>query len=80
MQIVIDIPEDEYNIVKYGQYGNINIDIVRKAIAKGTPLPKGHGRLVDADAILEEPSGNTYIDLNIAEVIIDADKAESEGK
>ena len=51
MQIVIDIPEDEYNIVKYGQYGNINIDIVRKAIAKGTPLPKGHGRLIDADAL-----------------------------
>ena len=51
MEIVIKIPEDEYNIAKYGQYGNINVDIVRKAIANGTPLPKGHGRLVDADAL-----------------------------
>ena len=53
MQIVIDIPEDEYNIVKYGQYGNINIDIVRKAIAKGTPLPKRHGKLFDVNDILD---------------------------
>lgn len=51
MKIVIDIPEDEYNLVKYGQYGNINVDIVKKAIANGTPLPDHHGRLIDADAL-----------------------------
>lgn len=38
IEIVIKIPEDEYNIAKYGQYGNINVDIVRKALANGTPL------------------------------------------
>lgn len=46
IELLIKIPEDEYNIAKYGQYGNINVDIARKAIATGTPLPKGHGRLM----------------------------------
>lgn len=51
MKLVIDIPEDEYNIAKYGQYGKINVDIVRKALADGTPLPKGHGRIIDESKI-----------------------------
>jgi len=38
IELVIKIPEDEYNIAKYGQYGNINVDVVRKAIADGRPL------------------------------------------
>ena len=38
------------------------------------PLPKGHGRLIDADAVLVEPFGNTYKDMDIAETIIEADK------
>jgi hypothetical protein len=46
-------------------------------IQEGTPLPKGHGRLIDADAVLEEPIGNTYKDIDIAETIIEA---ESEDK
>lgn len=51
IELVIKIPEDEYNIAKYGQYGNINVDIVRKALAHGTPLPKGHGDLKDISKI-----------------------------
>lgn len=51
MEIVIKIPDEVYNIAKYGQYGNINVDVVRKAIADGTPLPEHHGRLIDADVI-----------------------------
>jgi hypothetical protein len=53
IELVIKIPEDEYNIAKYGQYGNINVDTVRKALANGTPLPEHHGRLIDADALEE---------------------------
>ena len=95
MQIVIDIPEDEYNIAKYGQYGNINIDIVRKALANGTPLPKGHGRLIDENKLLEnlKESANHHANNSREEsllyrdrvivmeqpTIIDADK-ESEEK
>ena len=47
MQIVIDI-DDEL-------YANVTSDIwcgnyaVQQVIKNGTPLPKGHGRLIDAD-------------------------------
>lgn len=56
MQIVIDIPEKIYN--RYINYTESYIDfvfvgteeILVKAIRNGTILPKGHGRLIDADA------------------------------
>lgn len=59
-----------------GAYELETIDMFLKAFKNATPLPKGHGRLIDADAVLEEPIGNTYIDIDIAETIIEA---ESEG-
>lgn len=46
MKIVIDIPEYIYKICQ--NHG----DIVYKSIANGTPLPKGHGRLVDMSEVL----------------------------
>lgn len=48
------------------------------SILNGTPLPKGHGRLIDADAVLVEPLGNTYKDIDTAETIIEADRREEE--
>lgn len=88
MQIVIDISEGEYNIAKYGQYGNINVDVVRKAVANGTPLPKGHGKIVDVNDILdrigledndvnrEENAGEivTLEDFDYIPTIVEADK------
>ena len=56
MQIVIDIPEDDYQRIcetKLPSYGAIT-DIIHRAfkyIKNGKPLPKGHGRLIDADAL-----------------------------
>lgn len=49
MQIVIDIPDEEYEDVKkasgcYYDFG--------KAIVNGTVLPKGHGRIGDLDQVL----------------------------
>ena len=48
MQIVIDISEDDYRKV---QDGRASVSMMRKAMRNGTPLPKGHGSLKDADAI-----------------------------
>lgn len=49
MKIVIDIPEEEYKCVQItGHIGNATQ--VSNAIFTGKPLPKGHGRLIDADA------------------------------
>lgn len=50
MKIVIDIPDEEYKLDKLvAESGMGNTAILR--ILGGTPLPKGHGALKDADAI-----------------------------
>ena len=46
MQIVIDIPEEDYEYLKaHNKHG------LYSSILNGTVLPKGHGRLIDVDAI-----------------------------
>lgn len=52
MQIVIDIPEEEYK--RWKEDGEIDALIVRDALQNGTPLPKGHGRLIDADSMIAD--------------------------
>lgn len=53
MKIVIDINEKiiqqakHYHDLPYDDY----VVRVAEAIANGTPLPKGHGRLIDADSV-----------------------------
>lgn len=84
MQIVIDIPENIYK--------QFNVDCIYYpddgkdlcvAVVKGTPLPKGHGRLIDADAIINTlgcSDRDIYVKACIEEdapTIIEADKAES---
>lgn len=46
MQIVIDIPTEQYNNIVYE-----DVDRLRECIKNGTVLPKNHGRLIDADAL-----------------------------
>ena len=60
MQIVIDIPEEKY--MEYKRIGDSR-DVLFEAIRKGTPLPKKHGRLIDADA-LEKRMLDREIELN----------------
>lgn len=56
MKLVIEIPEKIYNYVnaEWKDIPNPTIEspisIICNAIINGTPLPKGHGRLIDADA------------------------------
>lgn len=49
MQIVIDISDEIYNIVKKRNLRFDEIYEIEESIRNGTPLPKGHGRLIDAD-------------------------------
>ena len=63
MQIVIDIDDEYYALVRKGyiikRYPN-DWDIafedkwLSRLIENGTPLPKGHGRLIDADALMKK--------------------------
>lgn len=47
MEIVIKISDKDYQLMKDG---HIPFNIHDK-LMNGTPLPKGHGRLIDADAL-----------------------------
>lgn len=62
MQIVIEIDDNVYDLIKHYER---SIDIIEeendtleitlmRAIIKGTPLPKGHGRLGDLDAVMND--------------------------
>ena len=89
MQIVIDIPDEVYEEIQV-KFLNTKVNpitIIDRAIYNGTPLPKGYGRLIDADAyydsIKEHYFDNstvmrcTEIALDNAPTIIGADEAES---
>lgn len=57
MQIIIDVPEGEYE--ELTQIGESTIPLglllnFRKYIRNGTVLPKGHGRLIDADTVKKQ--------------------------
>lgn len=60
IELVIKIPEEEYRwIIKSDE--TVFADVASKecmmhAIKNGTPLPKGHGRLVDGDALWNKMS------------------------
>ena len=100
MQIVIDIDEDTYRYMQSrcmyqnkGDKGLSKFEEAGVAIKNGTPLPKGHGRLISEpteEEIAKTIGGkNDFADCireavktvfaNV-QTIIDADKAESEDK
>lgn len=49
MQIMIDIPKEEYERLAY-----IDILKLRTYIENGTSLPKGHGRLIDESDLMPD--------------------------
>jgi hypothetical protein len=94
MQIVINIDEKIYKrILPYKDVpviSNLCNDYpeITYAIANGVPLPKSHGRLIDADAInLKDISpvdgfsvyGATAEDIDLTPTIIEADRSEEDG-
>lgn len=48
MQIVIKLTEDDYKKV---QDGRAAVTVMRNAIRNGKVIPKGHGRLIDAEEL-----------------------------
>lgn len=70
MQIVIDIDEDDFKIIQHNVAINhplcpLSEEVVVTKIANGTPLPKGHGRLGDLDALKVEMSNGIKAGLMI---------------
>ena len=84
MQIVIDIPKEMYNLILSEKYElNNGADYSARCVQNGIPLPKGHGRLIDADKLIDSDriiadSRKCHyipmIDVYQAPTIIEADK------
>ena len=89
MKLVIDIPDELYNYMcseqPYDKHLDKRFDFqIRDTVKKGTPLPKGHGRLLDENDILDTDNndGGWYDLVDMPEYIkgvkgiIEADKEE----
>lgn len=84
IELVIKLSEEEYKYIMGMQFcilgirgGKGLLSGILNAIRTGIPIPKGHGRLIDADALpldaIDDANyGSNYI--RIAPVIIEADK------
>lgn len=59
MQIVIEIPDGTKNAIDVGTINQVLTSKVWSAIKNGTPLPKGHGRLIDADKAIAKICGGS---------------------
>lgn len=92
MELVIKIDEAEYN--KICNYDGMNITRMMSVIQNGTPLPKGHGDLIDRNALiteletdyhnsLTESGAHLFVEITSyiddAETIIEADKESNDG-
>lgn len=79
MKLVIDIPENLYKAAINGLNAEEIWDL-RVAIKNGAPLPKVHGRLIDADELIEGKVANdwTRIQAECAPTIIEADGGDAE--
>lgn len=85
MQIVIDIDEDYYKIIKHDVDQGMDYKPC-VLIANGTPLPRHHGRLIDENKVIDEivceEIDGRYYDVIYAhsvydaETIIEADEEE----
>lgn len=53
IELVIKMPEEEYK--RWKEDGEIDAVIVRDALINGTPLPKGHGDLIDVNRKITVP-------------------------
>lgn len=88
MKVIIDIPEDVYVARKYGDISPWITGTILDAVEQGTPLPKGHGRLIDADKLCQTPIDSTDLpcgkclmvydvdEIADAPTVVDADKGE----
>ena len=83
MQLVINVPDDMYELIKSDPKAYYPCG---EWIINGTPLPKGHGRLIDVKQIPVEQECVWGVDgyctterkyyVNSAPTIVEADKGE----
>ena len=81
MEIVININNSTYEAIKHEYYAEPQQKLLLDAIKNGTPLPKGHGRLIDGDNIKTAFPSGEYVrtesvraTIDHEDTIIEADK------
>lgn len=74
LKLVIEIPENEYGLIKEIYEKNDIVESTYSYIYHGTPLPKGHGRLI-AEPTEEEIAKTVGGQNDFAECIRDSVKA-----
>lgn len=86
VEVVIRIPKKKFDVLM--ETGDCSLNHNERAIKHGTVLPKGHGRLIDADAINihdvspaygMEVYGVTQDDIEYEPTVIEADKEVTNG-
>ena len=90
MQIVIEIDNEHYERIMRLEEGVTVYPTtlaLYEAVKNGTPFPKGHGRLIDADAFFKSASIKFYTTnlfshiistIDNAPTVIEADKEEQD--
>ena len=83
MKIVIDISEHIYEQIMadskvYVLDNEVDRILIENAIYNGTPLPEGHGRLIDADKLQRVDHIVLESMIDNAPTIIEADKESKE--
>jgi len=63
MELIIKIPEDSYRATCSGSMLPPDVKNVVNAIKDGTPLPVGHGNLIDVDCLREDFKASRRISL-----------------
>lgn len=85
MKIVIDIDENVFTRLFDNGVDTSPEDreVIDRTVRNGIPLPKGHGRLIDADAYINKTAECGWLDdipidefNRITPTIIEADKGE----
>lgn len=78
IELVIKIPEEEYEMIVNSE--DCGLHTLTRAVARGTMLPKGHGRIADVDKMLDEMRATRTYDVLFAlervKPIIEADKGD----
>lgn len=83
IEVVIKIPKETYvGALEEVENEGVLKNIINNAIADGVLLTKGHGRLIDADALNFNADYNepliSKLDFDNAPTIIEADTAEND--
>lgn len=84
IELVIKLEEETYNRIMNGRLQLIELVNLMENVQKGTPIPKGHGRLIDADTLYDntklchtEEDGTACVEwreINDAPTIIERDE------